>query len=58
MICHYNPKFFKKYMLNYTKNSKMAKTAYIEAWCKLTYSFEDLISSKELIDKVSKDRSN
>ena len=45
-------------MLNYTKISKMAKTAYIEARCKLTYSFEDLISSKELIDKVSEDRSN
>ena len=30
----------------------MAKAAYIEAWCKLTYSFEDLNSSKELIDTI------
>ena len=36
----------------------MVKAAYIEARCKLTYSFEDLNSSKELIDKVSQNRSN
>ena len=40
------------------KNSKMAKAAYIEARCKLTYSFEALNSSKELIDKISRDKSN
>ena len=36
----------------------MAKAAYIEARCKLTYRFEALNSSKELIDKISGDKSN
>ena len=43
MICHYISNFLEKRAKLY-KNSKIAKTAYIKAWCKLTYSFEEVIS--------------
>ena len=57
MICHFISIFLEICAKLY-KNSKIAKTAYIKAWCKLTYSFEEVISSRELIDKISRDRSN